>query len=290
MERRFATRLEELLDDATVKPAVLRDMLPRLERFVEPFAALLATSEQGTHLQEYMTGLVSNVKRKNVESIAYHHDQDRQALQKFIGQIAWDHQPHLQELAHQVGEAIGKRDGVLVFDPSGFPKKGSESVGVQRQWCGRLGKIDNCQVGVYLAYVSGSEHALVDVRLYLPKEWATDKKRRKKCGVPKEVRFKTRHELALEMLQEQGTLLPHGWIAGDDEMGRSSKFRADLRALNECYLLAVPSNTLIRDCEAEAPTYRGRGPRPKVPFVRVDPRGKTSKCGQAPKGRWWCRR
>ena len=79
MERRFATRLEELLDDAIVDPAVLRDMLPRLERFIQPFATLLATPEQGVHLQEYVSGLVSNVKRKNVESIAYRHDQDRQA-------------------------------------------------------------------------------------------------------------------------------------------------------------------------------------------------------------------
>src|SRR5712691_763850 len=135
MERRFAARLEELLDDATVHPAVLRDMLPRLERFVEPFAALLATTEQRTHVKEYVAGLVSNLKRKNVESIAYHHDQDRQALQKFIGQVPWDHQPLLMELARQVGAEIGEVDGVIVFDPSGFPKKGSESVGVQRQWC-----------------------------------------------------------------------------------------------------------------------------------------------------------
>ena len=270
MERRFATRLAELLADATVKPAVLRDMLPRLERFVEPFAALLETPEQRTHLHDYVAGLLSNVERKNAESIAYYHDQDRQALQKFIGQLPWDHQPQVTELARQVGEAIGEADGVLVFDPSGFPKKGTESVGVQRQWCGRLGKIDNCQVGVYLAYVSGREHALVAMRLYLSKEWATDQKRRKKCGVPKEVRFKTRHELALDMLQANGALLPHSWIAGDDEMGRSSKFRADLRALNEPYLLAVPSNTLIRDCEAAAPAYSGRGARPKVPFLRVD--------------------
>jgi SRSO17 transposase len=270
MERRFAARLAELLDDAIVNPAVLRDMLPRLERFVEPFAALLATTEQRAHLHEYVAGLVSNVKRKNVESIAYHHDQDRQALQKFIGQMPWNHQPHLTELARQVGVAIGADDGVIVFDPSGFPKKGAASVGVQRQWCGRLGKVDNCQVGVYMGYVSRLEHTLVNMRLYLPAEWAQDKQRRKKCGVPKEVRFKTRHELALDMLHEHGSLLPHAWITGDDEMGRSSKFRGDLRALNERYLLAVPSNTLIRDCEAEPPSYRGHGQPPKVPFLRVD--------------------
>lgn len=270
MERRFAARLKELLDDATVDPAVLRDMLPRLERFVQPFAVLLATSEQQAHLHEYVSGLVSNLERKNVEAIAYYHDQDRQALQKFIGQFPWDHRPHLMELARQVGVEIGEPDGVIVFDPSAFPKKGNASVGVQRQWCGRLGKIDNCQVGVYMGYVSSIEHALVDERLYLPKEWADKKRRRKKAGVPKEIRFQTRHEQALEMLQEKGALLPHTWIAGDDEMGRSSKFRGELRALDERYLLAVPSNTLIRDAEVEPPTYSGRGPRPKVPFQRVD--------------------
>jgi SRSO17 transposase len=270
MERRFTTRLEELLDDAIVNPTVLRDMLPRLARFVQPFATLLATPEQRAHVQEYVSGLVSNVERKNVESIAYHHDQDRQALQKFIGQNPWDHQPLVTELARQVGTDIGAANGVIVFDPSGFPKKGDASVGVQRQWCGRLGKVDNCQVGVYMGYVSRVEHALVDVRLYLPKEWATDNKRRKKCGVPKGIRFQTRHELALEMLQDKAALLPHAWIAGDDEMGRASKFRGDLRARHERYLLAVPSNTLIRDCESEPPPYSGRGGPPKVPFTRVD--------------------
>ena len=270
MERRFAGRLRDLLDDATVNQAVLRDMLPRLESFVKPFATLLTTPEQGTHLQEYVAGLVSNLEYKNVESIAYYHDQDRQGLQKFIGQLPWDHRPHLEELARQVGVAIGEADGVIVFDPSGFAKKGNASVGVQRQWCGRLGKIDNCQVGVFMGYVSRREHALVDTRLYLPKEWAQDKKRRKQAGVPQEIRFKTRHELALDMLRDQGALLPHAWITGDDEMGRSSKFRSDLRALNERYLLAVPSNTLIRDGEVEPPPYRGRGQPRKVPFQRAD--------------------
>jgi SRSO17 transposase len=281
MERRFADRLEQLLDDAIVKPAVLRDMLPRLERFVEPFAAVLETPEQRKHLHDYVAGLVSNVKRKNAESIAYLHDQDRQSLQIFIGQITWDHRPQLTELARQIGTEIGEADGVIVFDPSGFAKKGTESVGVQRQWCGRLGKVENCQVGVYLGYASRIEHALVDVRLYLPKEWATDKKRRAKCGVPKEVRFQTRHELALEMLADNGPLLPHAWIAGDDEMGRSSWFRQELRTLNERYLLAVPSNTLIRDCEAEPPPYSGRGKPRKIPFQRVE-----SWCAALPEEAW----
>ena len=87
----------------------------------------------------------------------------------------------------------------------------------------------------------------MDVRLYLNQDWVKDKKRRKKCGVPREIRFRTRHALALEMLAEHGTILPHAWIAGDDEMGRSSAFRRELRGLGEQYLLAVPSNTLVRD-------------------------------------------
>jgi SRSO17 transposase len=110
----------------------------------------------------------------------------------------------------------------------------------------------------------------VDARLYLNREWVKDKRRRKKCGVPREIRFRTRHALALEMLAEHGKALPHAWIAGDDEMGRSSAFRRDLRTLGERYLLAVPSNTLVRDLEAEPPAYGGRGRYPQVPFVRAD--------------------
>jgi SRSO17 transposase len=270
MERRFKVRLDELLEDAVVAPAVFRGVLPRLEKFVQPFAACLQEPEQKEHVQEYVAGLVSSLERKNVEAIAYWHDQERQGLQKFVGQCPWDYRPLLIELARQVGTTLGEADGILVFDPSAHPKKGTASVGVQRQWCGRLGKIDNCQVGIYLAYVSRLEHALVDVRLYLPEAWATDKKRRKKCRVPQEVRFKTRHALALDMLDEKGLLLPHTWVTGDDEMGRSTRFRRDLQARNERYLLAVPSNTLVRDLDARPPPYQGRGPRPQMPFVRVD--------------------
>jgi SRSO17 transposase len=165
---------------------------------------------------------------------------------------------------------LGRPDGVLVFDPSGFPKKGDKSVGVQRQWCGRLGKVENCQVGVFLGYVSREGHALVDFRLYLGREWTKDRKRMSAAGVPKDVRFCTRHELALRMLDEQGDLLPHGWVAGDDEMGRSSWFRQQLRARGERYLLAVPSNTLVRDLAAREPPYSGQGRRPRTPFVRAD--------------------
>ena len=170
------------------------------------------------------------------------------------------------ELARQIGRELGTPDGVLVFDPSGFPKSGRESVGVARQWCGRLGKTDNCQVAVFLGYVSRHEHALVDMRLYLPEEWTKDAARMKKAGVPKGTKFRTRHELVLELLARLGQTLPHQWITGDDEMGRPSWFRQDLRALNEQYMFAIPSNTSIRDLEvgpasAALRSVRGRASR-----------------------------
>jgi SRSO17 transposase len=270
MGRRFAARRDQLLADAEVDPCVLRGVLPRLERFLDPFVQLLQRSEQGQHARTYVAGLVSQLEYKNVESIAYLHDQRREPLQQFIGQSPWDHRPFLTELARQVGQRLGSPDGVLVFDPSAFPKKGTASVGVQRQWCGRLGKVENCQVGIYLAYVGRAEHALVDVRLYLPQEWAKDKRRRAQAGVPNDVRFRTRHELALQMLDERGARLPHTWVAGDDEMGRCTWFRQELRARGERYLLAVPSNTAVRDLAAADPPYAGRGRRPRAPFRRVD--------------------
>ena len=156
-----------------------------LPRPVRRIAA--SCSEQGQHARTYVAGLLSQLESKNVESIAYLHDQEREPLQQFIGQSPWDAQLWLAELARQVGQQLGSPDGVLVFDPSAFPKKGNASVGVQRQWCGRLGKLDNCQVGLYLAYVGRAEHALVDVRLYLPEDWAKDKERRTKAGIPKGV-------------------------------------------------------------------------------------------------------
>ena len=103
-----------------------------------------------------------------------------------------------------------------------------------RQWCGRMGKVDTCQVAIYLGYVSRQGHTLVDLRLSLPKEWRRDKARLPKAGGPKARRgYRTRHQLALEMLEKNGTSLPHRWIAGDDEMGRPSWFRRRLAALGE---------------------------------------------------------
>jgi SRSO17 transposase len=281
MERRFESRLDEMMGQAEVSPELLRGLLPRVSLFLEPFLQSLSGPEQKQHAAEYTTGLMSGLEHKTGEGIAYLYDQDRQGIQKFVGQMPWDHQPLFRTLAVQVGVELGEADGVIVFDPSAFPKKGDKSVGVAKQWCGRLGKVENCQVGVYMAYVTRKEHAIVNTRLYLPKEWAKDHRRRKQAGVPKSIKFCTRHQLALEMLSECGGDLPHTWIAGDDEMGRPSGFRLELRALGERYLLAVPSNTLIRDNDAPPPDYSGRGPHPKNPFIRVD-----DWCAKLPEDAW----
>jgi SRSO17 transposase len=230
----------------------------------------LVRKEQVAHAQTFVQGLLSDLDHKNVESIAYRFGQERMPLQWFIGFSDWDHGPLRDELARQVGRTLGQADGIIVFDPSAFAKSGRESVGVARQWCGRLGKVDNCQVAVYMGYVSSVEHALVDVRLYLPQEWASDRQRRKKAGVPPEVRYRTRHRLCFEMLAQNGAMLPHAWITGDDEMGRPYWFRRDLDLLGERYMLAVPSNTLIRDLEADPPSYSGFGRPPKRRWMRVD--------------------
>jgi SRSO17 transposase len=253
-----------------VAPQVIDRVLPRLERFMTPYVEHLVRTEQVEHAHTFVKGLLSDLDHKNVESIAYRFGQERMPLQWFVGMSEWDHEPLRDELVRQVGEQLGQEDGVIVFDPSGFPKSGKESVGVARQWCGRLGKVDNCQVAIFMGYVSSKEHALVDMRLFLPKEWTQNKARREKAGVPQWVRYRTRHQLCLEMLAQHGDRLPHTWVTGDDEMGRPYWFRQRLDTLGERYLLAVASNTQIRDLEADPPAYSGRGRHPKRPWMRVD--------------------
>jgi SRSO17 transposase len=270
MERRYEIRLEQMLAQAEVSPELMRGLLKRLETFAEPFANSLGQPEQRRHVAEYLTGLLSQLDRKTGEAIAYLHDQERPALQKFVGFVPWNHKPLLATLARQVGDDLGESDAVIVFDPSAFPKKGTQSVGVARQWCGRLGKVDNCQVGVFLALVSRTGQALANLRLYLPHDWTKNRARCQHAGVPKEVKFRTRHQLALEMLDESGKHLPHSWVAGDDEMGRPSGFRWQLQARTERYLLGVPSNTLVRDRDVPGPQYSGRGRHPLSPFLRLD--------------------
>ena len=268
MEARYAIRKRQLLDECQVSPEIFEHVIPRLYSFMKPFVTIFQGQVGDQHAKTYVCGLLSNLERKNVESIAYRFDHSRLPLQAFIGWEEWDDEPLRLALRHQVKTHLGQGDGVLVFEPSGFPKSGCKSVG---QWCGRLGKVDNCQVAMYLGYVSRKGHTLVDQRLFLPKEWPKDKARLDKAGVPKAYRaYRTRHQLALELLAKNGAGLPHGWISGDDEMGRPYWFRRRLATLGERYLLAVPSNTAMRDLETEPPEYRGQGRRPRPPWQSVE--------------------
>src|SRR5229473_127741 len=270
MDARYSIRKNQLLDECQVAPEIFEQVMPRLHTFMAPFVDTFQGQALSHHAKTSVSGLLSDVARKNVESIAYHVGQNRLGLQGFIGWADWDDAPLRKTLLDQVGTQLGQGDGVLVFDPSAFPKSGRESVGVARQWCGRLGKVDNCQVAIYLGYVSRKGHTLVDLRLYLPKAWTQDNARLDKAGVPTTHKgYRTRHQLALEMLATNGAALPHGWIAGDDEMGRPYWFRRRLAALGERYVLAVPSNTLCRDLESPLPPYGGLGRRPQRPWQSV---------------------
>jgi SRSO17 transposase len=217
----------------------------------------------------YLQGLLSHVPRKNAEAIAAWVDVERQVMQDFIGTAPWEHRPLLQVLVGQVADRVGEPDGIIAFDPSSFPKRGTHSVGVKRQWCGHRGKVDNCQVGVFMGYVSHHDHVLLDFRLSLPEEWARDEPRRHACHVPPEVRYHTRQAQCLEMLDAWGEQVPHSWVTGDDELGRHTRFRRELRARGERYVLGVPCTTTMRDLQAPLPAYPGRGRRPKAPWQSV---------------------
>ncbi len=210
MEGSFEDRKRELEAECKVSKNVFGAAANRLEEFMHPFLVSYRRHEQQMNASTVVRGLCSDLKHKNGESMAYLFGLDRKVIQHFVGESRWDDRPLRDELAQQIGSQLGQPDGVLAFDPSSFPKSGKQSVGVVRQWCGRLGKVENCQVGVYLCYVSSVGHALVDTELYLPKEWTSDKPRMKRAGVPKDSqRFRTRHEICLELLDRHGEHLPH---------------------------------------------------------------------------------
>src|SRR5256712_1807921 len=265
----WARRREDLLSDCIVSPNVFIPMVARLDEFVVPYQHMLetATGQRNVHL--YLRGLLSHLPGKNAEDIATFVDVQRQGIQDFIGTVPWDHRPLVAVLVGQVAKRLGEPDGIIAFDPSSFPKRGTHSVGVKRQWCGHRGKVDTCQVGVFMGYVSEHDHALLDFRLYLPEEWARDEPRRQACHVPPEIRYQTRQEQCLEMLDAWRDQVPHGWVTGDDELGRHTRFRHALRERGERYVLGVPCTTTMRDLETPLPEPSGRGCRPKAPWQSV---------------------
>src|SRR4029450_7999161 len=269
MTSAWAQRQAELLRDCVVSPDVFTPMVDHLRDFVRPYQHALETEAGKRNVYLYLAGLLSHLPRKNAEAIATLVEVERLVLQDFIGTAPWDHRPLVQVLVGEVIAWLGEPDGIIAFDPSSFPKRGTHSVGVKRQWCGHRGKVDNCQVGVFMGYVSHHDHVLLDFRLYLPEEWARDEQRRQECHVPLEVRYHTRQAQCLEMLDAWGDQVPHSWVTGDDELGRHTRFRHQLRERGERYILGVPCTTTMRDLEAPLPAYAGRGRRPKAPWQSV---------------------
>jgi hypothetical protein len=262
---------QALLEDATLTPALIAGCRGRLARFLSRYLPRFYRDEQRQLATVVIEGHLSGLQRKTCEPIAIQAGRPRKPVQHFVGGGKWDDDAVLAALRRHVREALADPSAVLVVDPSAFPKKGTHSCGVQRPWCGRLGKEEDCQVGVFLVYAAAGGCAPLDRRLYLPQEWAVDKKRRKECHVPRAVKFQEKWRMALDQLDRCGPGLPHGWVAADDEFGRVLAFRAHLRDRGERYVLDVPCNTLVRDLgEAPPPRRRPGGRGPKPPFRRVD--------------------
>ena len=253
---------QALLADAVVTPDEVRGCRDRITTLLQRYLPCFYRAEQRTHAALVIRGLLSGLQRKTCEPIAVEAGVHRKPVQNFVGAGGWDDESVMAELRGHVREVLGHPDAVLILDPSGFPKSGSESCGVARQWCGRLGKQDNCQLGVFLAYAAPGGYAPLDRRLYLPEDWASDPVRRGKCHAPEAVTFKESWRIAVDLLERCRKDLPHAWVSGDDEMGRPAQFRGWLRRHGERYLLDVPCDTSVRDLEPPAaPRRRRPGPQ-----------------------------
>jgi SRSO17 transposase len=274
---------QALLNDANLTADTVRGCADRLTGFLQRYLPQFYRVEQRDNAALVIRGLISGLERKTCEPIANAAQLPRKPIQFFVGSGKWDDEAVMTELRLHVREELAVPDGVVVIDPSSFPKKGTHSCGVARQWCGRLGKVESCQVGVFLVYAAKDGYAPLDRQLYLPEEWAKDKVRRTNCHVPSEVKFQEKWQIALDLLDRSLPDLPHGWIAGDDEFGRASQFRAELRARKERYILDVPCNTLVRDLQKRRPPRKqaGAGRKREVPFQRVDEWAKRQ-----PPSRW----
>jgi SRSO17 transposase len=200
-----------------------------------------------------MHGLLAGGDRRNVENIAETIDGGVvRTLQKFIAQNAWDDRAILREVRQHVVESLGDEDAVMIVDETGFPKKGRKSAGVARQYAGILGRVDNCQIGVFVDYCSLYGHVLCDRRLFLPEAWTKDPERCAEAGIPKGVIFRTKPELAAEMIQTavlEG--MPFRWVTGDSVYGNSPTFVQTVRALEKWYVLDVSSETWVWTNEPE---------------------------------------
>lgn len=201
-----------------------------LERVAERIGPRFGRPELRARAPVYLKGLVASLERKNGWQLAeFAGDAAPTNLQHFIGRARWDADAVRDDLVRYVAEHLGEADGVLIVDETGFLKKGTKSAGVGRMYSGTAGRIENCQIGVFCAYRSAKGQTLVDRELYLPKDWIADRPRCRAAGIPDEVEFATKPELAQRMLTRTlGAGLPARWVTADEVYGSDSRFRAFL--------------------------------------------------------------
>ena len=246
----------------------IHQMVAELEGYYQDFEPAFERCDQAAHGWVYLKGLLSDLPRKVTERIALRFGANVRSLQHFIGQSPWSREGLLRRHQARVIETLGEADGVVLVDESGMVKQGEHSVGVAWQWCGSVGKVANSQVGVYLGYASRIGHSFLDARLYLPEEWfaETHQPLRQACGVPEELGYQTKPEIALELLEnvlERGELL-FKWVAADELYGDSPTFRDGIAALDKWFFVEVRCTTRIwlKRPEVGVPPWKGRGRRP----------------------------
>lgn len=233
--------------DVRVSVSQIHGLIEDLDEFLTPYSKFFGERSESRETGcQFIKGLIANLPRKSAEPMAELFEKDRKTFQRFVGTYRWPDEEVRQMMAKELAETLGHRDGVLVFDPSAFPKQGKDSVGVSRQWCGVKGKTDNCQVGCFVSYASPCGSSLVDGQLYLPDNWAKNLPMREKCHVPPDIRFQKKWEIADQMLRDLGPKFPHSRILADAEFGRCGEFRDLLAGRQESYLLDIPRDLEIR--------------------------------------------
>ena len=224
----------------------LSGLLTSLNQFLEPYLPYFGRTEVRETAEQFVGGLLSGIPRKSAEPIAEIFGRDRKSFQRFVGTAPWKDEPIRDAMKKDIAQTLGHPEGVINIDPTTFPKQGHSSVGVARQWCGRLGKRENCQVGVFLGYSSPKGKMLIDARLYLPKEWSENQSMREAAKIPEEIKFQKKWEIIDELLCKNSAIFPHSWITSDSEFGRCGPWRDRLIERNEKYLLEIPKNLNIR--------------------------------------------
>ena len=256
------------------------------------FAAAFGRKQWREHSRHYLQALlVQSQERRNAENLSETVPASARAMQRFLTEARWGEDAIIGRLQEYLGFRLEHPQAVWVFDGSDFPKQGVKSVGVARQYCGALGKIANCQAGVFLAHVGPRGRALVDKRLYLPEEWTSDAGRCASAGVPEDRRqYRSKTELALEMLErarERGHMSAQ-WVAGDSAFGMSPSFREGLAAAGAWYVLDVRPDMTVWPLEPawDNSPYQGFG-RPRKPKLRSGERQTVEgRCLALPEEAW----